>query len=819
MTRRWIAEPAMISKHVPMRSVAKSDIAELVRYITSSQGKQERVDHIALTNCQSLTPADAVIELLNTQACNTRSAADKTYHLLVSFADNERPSLAQLRIIESRLCDALGYGEHQRVSAVHTDTDHLHIHIAINKIHPEKHTIHSPIRDYKTRSETCKVLERELGLTQVDHDGRRTRQQARATDMEYHAGVESLMSWVKRECAPTLAAATNWQAVHQALQAHGLKIEPRGNGLIITTEAGLQVKASSVDRSLARARLEERLGAFAPAGSAGQRLPKPARTYEPRPIGYTQEAQALFSRYQAERTSGKRVTTAALQSARSERDSALASCQRRSTLRRAAIKLLSPDQRRLLNKLATQSAQRERAAIQQTYQRARARVTNSNSRRTWADWLRYQADQGDPQALKALRTRNMRNPSTMPRPPTRPNVGAVGKQPSPAGRGVLRPLLRLVSLQLDIPAARPKSNVAAVGKKPPPASQGRLRPLGQLVSIKMQPTSARQKPLGFLTRLVNKDSTTKHGTIIFRAGATAVRDDGKQLQVSRGASDEGLRAALELAKDRYGRSLKITGSDAFKESVIRVAVKNKIDVSFGDPAMEQRRQILSNPPPGEAHEQRKQDGRGTAASSTGRDRADVGQRDGESRAAAAGQRGAASTPRDGKPNVAAVGTEPPPESKNRLRGLHQLGVVSLSDRTAVLLPSDVPRDMEHQDPELADGMRRPLSQSGSVVTPATAAVNGVDKYIAERESKRDRGLDIPIHRRYTGKDAGDFTFAGVREVDGQAMALVQRDQTVLVLPVTATQLPRLKRRSIGEPIVVSAEGAIKTKGRTKGRST
>ena len=59
------------------------------------------------------------------------------------------PHRMRLQKIEAQFCEALGFGEHQRVSAVHTDTDNLHIHVAINKIHPKNLTIHNPYCDYQ----------------------------------------------------------------------------------------------------------------------------------------------------------------------------------------------------------------------------------------------------------------------------------------------------------------------------------------------------------------------------------------------------------------------------------------------------------------------------------------------------------------------------------------------------------------------------------------------------------------------------------------------------------------------------------------------
>ncbi|WP_440310419.1 relaxase/mobilization nuclease domain-containing protein, partial [Klebsiella pneumoniae] len=122
----------------------------MVKYITSSQGINERVGQVRVTNCQTEELSWAVHEVLHTQKINTRAEGDKTYHLLISLAPGEQPSSEVLRDIEDRVCSAIGYQDHQRVSAVHNDTDCLHIHIAINKIHTERHTLHEPYRHFKT---------------------------------------------------------------------------------------------------------------------------------------------------------------------------------------------------------------------------------------------------------------------------------------------------------------------------------------------------------------------------------------------------------------------------------------------------------------------------------------------------------------------------------------------------------------------------------------------------------------------------------------------------------------------------------------------
>jgi hypothetical protein len=89
------------------------------------------------------------------------------------------------------------------------------------------------------------------------------------------------------------------------------------------------------------------------------------------------------------------------------------------------------------------------------------------------------------------------------------------------------------------------------------------------------------------------DSITKKGTIIYRIGASAIRDDGAKLAVSRRATEAGLDAALRMAIARYGSRLTVNGSDEFKAQIADVAAKTRLPVTFADAAMERRRRLLT----------------------------------------------------------------------------------------------------------------------------------------------------------------------------------------------------------------------------------
>lgn len=143
----------------------------------------EKVASYRVTNCGTDDLADAAILIQATQAANTRSKAEKTYHFVYSFPPGEQPDLETLHAIEDELCAAIGLDEHQRVSAVHIDTDNLHVHVAINKVHPTGLQNIEPYYDQFRLMEACERLEVEHGLQRTFH-GLEAKQRHQNRDIE-----------------------------------------------------------------------------------------------------------------------------------------------------------------------------------------------------------------------------------------------------------------------------------------------------------------------------------------------------------------------------------------------------------------------------------------------------------------------------------------------------------------------------------------------------------------------------------------------------------------------------------------------------------
>lgn len=306
-----------------------------------------------------------------------------------------------------------------------------------------------------------------------------------------------------------------------------------------------------------------------------------------------------------------------------------------------------------------------------------------------------------------------------------------------------------------------------------------------------------------------QDNITKQGTVIYRVGASAVRDDGDKLKVSRGATQDGLTVALRMAMERYGNHIAVNGTAEFKEQVVRAAAAANLPITFDAAVLERRRQSLlheittkenHDDPVARNHRGRTDRGRAGGAGPAAANTTGCGRRDHGARRAGAG-----------KPDIGRIGRKPPPQSQHRLRNLSQLGVVRIASGSEVLLPRHVSGHLEFDGAKPDSRLRRDVSRSA--VTPPT--VTATDKYIAEREQTRLKVPGIAKHRECSERDAGPAAFAGIRHVEGESLALLKRGEEIIVLPIDAATERRMKRLAIGDPVTVTATGAIRTKGRSR----
>ena len=497
---------------------------------------------VRLTNCASETLGEAVREIELTQAQARRGKAEQTYHLVVAFPAGEVPSREQLEDIEDDLVRAIGFGDHQRLSAVHTDKDHLHFHVAINKVHPETFRTITPHQDKNKLMAACARLEIKHGLAATHgervqaSDGARL--EGRAADMEAHSGQESLLRFVretaKADLLATSAAGKGWQDLHDAAASHGLEVRPRGAGVVfgVPGKPRLSVKASDVDRVLSAKGLTDRLGPFqADTRSGGAHKAQEAQDgaraapgasqrpggYDRRPRGRDAATDELVARYRAEREERQAARVAGFDAVRARHASY-----------RAELRQEGVDRRRHDRQFGTTPQRREvdreerRVRMRQSVDAAAAEreaVRKRNHTPTWYGFLQGEAEAGNEKALRLLRQVERRRVE------------------------IAMNLLQAADL-----------------------SEGR--------AIVMKGVDKR----------VSKDGTVTYRT---QDGGT-VQDRKLGVGVVEVTASSAL-LALIVAGERFDRPLKVQGTEAFKRAVAAAAATPGVNVQFEEPAMEAMR--------------------------------------------------------------------------------------------------------------------------------------------------------------------------------------------------------------------------------------
>lgn len=223
----------------------------LVYYVTNP-AKAEWVDRRGLDG----TDLDTHIQDMEAVAGQSQ-AETPVYHLMLSLPPGETLDRSQWLSAVDRVLSSLSLDEHQAVLAQHSDRDHQHVHIAVNRVHPDTARANPLRHDYARIERACRALERDLGLRPTPGTHARSPEQPPPSRRGSRWIAE-----LRPKLQPEIEAARSWTDLFDRLADHGVTLVPRGRGFVLT-DGEQTVKASSVDRRASRQRLEERFGPFA----------------------------------------------------------------------------------------------------------------------------------------------------------------------------------------------------------------------------------------------------------------------------------------------------------------------------------------------------------------------------------------------------------------------------------------------------------------------------------------------------------------------------------------------------------------------------
>lgn len=227
-------------------------------------------------------------------AQHTARGKPRTHYRVLASFERDVPNEQALGMVKEWLDRE--FPRSRGFAVVHRDTEQTHVHVWIDARQIDGKKIQLARQQHRSLDLSWnRIYSREMGIDPAEHE--RKKEQTRAAKREAwerrqkpdlpdrvrrsapelsrnwerrELGVQAAKEWaegpegtflerVRAGAGRDLVEAKSWDELDRRLERHGLRIEPKGAGMVIT-DGRRYVKASSVDREASRGKLEKRFG-------------------------------------------------------------------------------------------------------------------------------------------------------------------------------------------------------------------------------------------------------------------------------------------------------------------------------------------------------------------------------------------------------------------------------------------------------------------------------------------------------------------------------------------------------------------------------
>ena len=265
---------------------SSASFGALGSYLGSGKGDvpaEERVAWVesrgVVRDVDGAANAERAARVMEATAGRTPQCTEPCYHVSISFDKRDLPGgptdpaskEAMLGVAQDTLRD-LGLDQHQVVVVAHGDRDHPHMHLMVNRVHPETGKTWDRWQDRVRLEKSLRAQERARGFREVPGQlGRLEGQERparspsrgayRAAEREAQAeGRRPLQHEARARVGGDFERAKTWEELEGRLASDGYVLRGKGRGLVVRDGEGREVKASAVSRAGGRGKLEARLG-------------------------------------------------------------------------------------------------------------------------------------------------------------------------------------------------------------------------------------------------------------------------------------------------------------------------------------------------------------------------------------------------------------------------------------------------------------------------------------------------------------------------------------------------------------------------------
>ena len=233
-----------------------TNFSGVVNYMLSK--REDKVKVLQANGVRSSFPYDIACDF-NLQASMRPSVQKPVCHTILSFSthDSERLTDATMVRIGNEYLHKMGYGDTQSLIVRHSDRQHPHLHICINRIGNDGKTISDHNEKYRS-TKICRELTERYGLTISEGKHEVNRSRLRGEDKLRYEIFDTIKS--------ILPQSQTWKDFVAELEQQDIttRFKTKGNtnvvqGIIFEKD-GCSFSGSKIDRSCSFSRLNAALG-------------------------------------------------------------------------------------------------------------------------------------------------------------------------------------------------------------------------------------------------------------------------------------------------------------------------------------------------------------------------------------------------------------------------------------------------------------------------------------------------------------------------------------------------------------------------------
>lgn len=232
---------------------------------------EDRVAWIEMNNMLIDDPEKAPA-LMRATAMKSKRVQRPVYHFVISWHKNEAPTQDMMRQVAHTTLDDIDLADYQSIMIAHHDKEHRHVHIIVNRVHPETGVAWRTSNDYQRIEISLRKQSESLGLEIVPgrhldpelskDKPRRTKtpelRKAKREDKTPRPQWSKELIAERRDVIRFLIdTVTSWDELHHALKPLGLTLERKGQGIVFADHHG-DMKLSALGKTYRLADLEAR---------------------------------------------------------------------------------------------------------------------------------------------------------------------------------------------------------------------------------------------------------------------------------------------------------------------------------------------------------------------------------------------------------------------------------------------------------------------------------------------------------------------------------------------------------------------------------